>query len=108
MLIIYPVELAAELKTGSRLPTGEYTVRRNSTRLNMYSFQFRYQIRQQLLRASCEFNTRRATPTWLNSTVESRRRRKCVAYPGFRKAWKHICLIIGLTLNLTTYVSPLM
>ena len=25
MLSIYPVELAAELETGSRLPTGEYT-----------------------------------------------------------------------------------
>jgi len=25
MLRIYPVQLAAELKTGSRLPTGEYT-----------------------------------------------------------------------------------
>jgi len=45
-----------------------------------FSFQFFYKIRRQSSWASCEFNfnTHRTMPTRLNSTVESRRRRRCV------------------------------
>ena len=51
MLRIYPVELTAELETGSRLPTGEYivhTARPDTSQLDsavgMFSFQLFYQI----------------------------------------------------------------
>ena len=51
-----------------------HTGRHNSTRLNMFSFQFFYQIRWHSSRAGCESNTtHRATPKRLSSTVESRR-----------------------------------
>jgi len=60
-LRIYPVQLAVELETGSRLPTGEYTpvdtIHFDS--ISTFSFHFLYQIRRQLSRARCEFNTRR-------------------------------------------------
>ena len=62
MLKIYPVELAAELEV-TTADGWVHTVGHNSTRLNMFSFQFFYQIRRQSLWTSCEFNTHRATPT---------------------------------------------
>jgi len=46
---IYPVELAVELETASRLPTGEYTTQLDSK--------------------CCEFNTHRATPTQFLSRI---------------------------------------
>ena len=55
-----------------------HTARHNSTQLNMFSFQIFYQIRRQSSWASCEFNTRRASSTRLNPTVESRRCRRYV------------------------------
>ena len=55
-----------------------HTARHNSTRLNMFSFQVFCKIRRQSSWTSCEFNTYRATPTRLNSTVESLRCRRCV------------------------------
>jgi len=46
------------------------TARHNSTWLSVFSFQFLNQIRRQSSWTSCEFDTHRATPTQLNSTVE--------------------------------------
>ena len=75
MLRIYPVAFAAELETGSRLPTGEYihTARHNSTRLNMFNFNFSTKS----VGSHCELIANSIHTA--NATVESRRRRRCVS-----------------------------
>jgi len=89
MLRIYPVELmTTELETGSPSPTDTHRpTHYNSTRLNMFSFQFFNQICRQSSWASCEFSSLyiRATLTRFNWIVQSRRRRRCVV--GFTFAF---------------------
>ena len=79
MLRIYPVELAAELKTGSRLPTGEYTppdiTQLNSTQHVQFSVFFTKSVRS---RRELVVNSIRTARRRRNSTRQSRRHRRCV------------------------------
>jgi len=99
MFRIYPVELAAELETGSRLPTGEYTPP-DTTQLDSSCSVINFSSKSVGSRRELVANstTHRSTPTWLNSTVKSRRR--CVLglrNPGplFREYFCHLLITLN-------------
>jgi len=75
MLRIYPVELAAELETGSRLLTDEYTPP-DTTQLDSTCLVFNFSTKSVGSRRELVANSIHTgvTPTRFNSTVELRRR----------------------------------
>jgi len=101
MLRIYPVELAAELETGSRLRTGEYALP-DTTQLDSTCSVFSYFFLPNpsaVLVNYCQFNTHRATPTRFNSveSVESRRRRGRAVCIGLEDAKFSLVIRVQLT-----------